>query len=188
VHAAAELFDCSQPTYAAADLNVTIARDQITLQGPDGERLRLYLPLADLAQHPPFMALSQPPVMHAPLRSRSAHCPRLELGDATYQRERWQTTLDGWDALTGFALFVDLQRRKAALGLPRFVFARVPGERKPFLVDTDCPFAAELLRHFVRSSASVTFEEMLPAPEDLWLRDERGRYTCELRWQATRAD
>jgi hypothetical protein len=29
--------------------------------------------------------------------------------------------------------------------------------------------------------APVEFTEMLPAPEDCWLRDERGRYTSELR-------
>jgi hypothetical protein len=27
---------------------------------------------------------------------------------------------------------------------------------------------------------------MLPGPGELWLQDERGRYTCELRMQAER--
>jgi hypothetical protein len=38
----------------------------------------------------------------------------------------------------------------------------------------------------VREDARVIFEEMLPGPEALWLRDERGRYTFELRVQAER--
>jgi hypothetical protein len=186
VHASAELIERTHTAYAAAELSVTVTSEQITLHGPTGAPLTLYLPLADLTLHPPFIALSHPPVVHAPIRSRETHCPRLDLGEATYQRERWETTLDGWGKLSGFALFVELQRRKAELGLPRFFFARVSGERKPFLVDTDCPFAVELLRHFVRSAPDVTFEEMLPAPEDLWLRDVRGRYTCEIRAQFTR--
>jgi hypothetical protein len=186
VHASAELIERAHPAYAAADLSVTVTPEQVKLHGPNGAPLTLYLPLADLTLHPPFIALSHPPVVHAPIRCGEAHCPRLDLGDATYQRERWEATLSGWGKLSGFALFFELQRRKAELGLPRFVFARVSGERKPFLVDTDCPFAVELLAHFVRSAPDVTLEEMLPAPEALWLRDERGRYTCEIRVQFTR--
>jgi len=122
-----------------------------------GAPLTLYLPLADLTLLSSFVALSHPPVVHAPIRCDQAHCPRLDLGEATCQRERCETTLEGWGKLSGFALFLELQRSKAALGLPRFVFARVSGERKPFLVDTDCPLAVEVLRHFVRSAPGRHF-------------------------------
>jgi hypothetical protein len=44
----------------------------------------------------------------------------------------------------------------------------------------------ELLRHAIQGADWIRFEEMYPAPEALWLRDARGRYTCELRMQATR--
>jgi hypothetical protein len=61
----------------------------------------------------------------------------------------------------------------------------VAGERKPFLVDTTSPFALELLRHHARGGLAH-LEEMSPGPDELWLRDARGRYTFELRIQATR--
>ena len=71
-------------------------------------------------------------------------------------------------------------------GWPRFLFVRSTTERKPYLCDTRSPFALELLAHLVQEGGDLLFEEMRPAPEALWLRDERGRYTCELRMQATR--
>ncbi|HLL55239.1 MAG TPA: hypothetical protein VK447_16905, partial [Myxococcaceae bacterium] len=73
-----------------------------------------------------------------------------------------------------------------AHGWPRFLFGRVPHERKPFLLDTASPFAHELLRHLVRDGGAIGFEEMFPTPEGLFLRDSRGRYTFELRMQAER--
>jgi hypothetical protein len=39
----------------------------------------------------------------------------------------------------------------------------------------------------VRESGSVRFEEMFPRPDGLFLRDERGRYTFELRMQSVRS-
>ena len=147
----------------------------------------LYLPLADLTLHPPFTALASPPVVKALRRGGNEHTPRLDMGEATYQRESWELSLAGWNRLSGYALFQRMQGEKVRLGLPRFLFARVAHERKPFLVDTDCPFSVELLRSQARSGM-VLLEEMLPAPQDLWLRDDSGRYTFELRMQAERSD
>ena len=73
------------------------------------------------------------------------------------------------------------------LGLPRFVFARFAGERKPYLFDTHSPFGADLVCHAARNGSSVVLEEMCPGPRELWRRDEEGSYTCELRMQAERA-
>jgi len=184
-HATAELGERGHPVFAIADLRVELDGDGPTLHAPDGAPLRLYLPLSDLTLHAPFAALSHPPVIKAPVAAAGAHTPRLDVGDATYQRETWNLQLDGCAKLSGFALFARLQAERRRAGLPRFGFARVPSERKPFLVDLDCPFAVELLRHHARTGA-VQVEEMLPAPAELWLRDARGRYTFELRMQATR--
>ena len=172
--------------FPASELGVHLENGRPVLRGVDGNRIILYSSLADLTLHPPFTALSAPPVVLAPIRNGDSHVPRLDAGGATYQRERWEVPVADWKSLSGFALFAAVQRERQSLGLPRFVFARVPSERKPFLVDIECPFAVELLKHLTRDSLTIGFEEMLPAPEQLWLRDERGRYTFELRIQAQR--
>jgi hypothetical protein len=75
----------------------------------------------------------------------------------------------------------------AALGMPRHVFVRAPGEVKPVYVDFAAPALldnmARLLRPVARhDGACVTFVEMLPAPGQLWLTDPAGRsYTAEIR-------
>lgn len=185
-HAAAELVGSAAPILPASEWNVTLDDGRPTLRAPDGTACLLYLPLADLTLHAPFTALASPPVVFAPLRAPGAHTPRFDVEGATYQRERWTLPVDGWKSLRGFALFVAVQRARRTLGLPRFTFARVPGERKPFLVDADSPFAVELLKHMARDAKDIVLEEMLPSPDQLWLRDARGRYTFEIRIQAER--
>jgi|ERR1019366_2751466 hypothetical protein len=146
-HSAAELHgNGDQAVFPASELTVAIEGARPTLRGPDGSRVALYLPLADLTLHVPFTVLSPPPVVFAPIGPAASHTPRIDLGGATYQRERWEACVGGWRALSGLSLFAAMQRLRVRLGLPRFVFARAPGERKPFLVDTNCPFAAELLK------------------------------------------
>lgn len=68
------------------------------------------------------------------------------------------------------------------------MFASLPGQRKPVLVNRQAPL---LLRAFVRllrakagddPAAQVKLVEMLPEPEALWLRDADGEpITSELR-------
>jgi hypothetical protein len=73
-------------------------------------------------------------------------------------------------------------------GLPRRVFAKSPIEMKPIYVDFDSPALTRILCRQIRRAAAevpdrpVRFTEMLPGPEDCWLRDEEGRrFTSELR-------
>lgn len=171
---------------ALEDLAVEVGGDGPALVDARGRRLRLYLPLADLTTYPPLAALAHPLVLHAPFAA-DRHTPRVVVGDAVYQRERWTAELGDAGALRGPDLLVAVLRARDREGWPRFVFARVAGERKPYLVDTESPFALEMLRHLARDRAPVTVEEMLPGPAELWLRDDDGRrYTCELRMQAHR--
>ncbi len=190
-HAVAELERGDDlPAFSASECTVTIESGRPVLRIPDGRRARLYLPLADLSLHPPFLALSSPPVLlpqWAPLPARGEHTPRVDRSGATVQRARWTLDATLHRRLSGFDLFVAMRRVGRRHRLPRFVFATVPAERKPFLVDTECPFVVELLKHMARGSSAVTLEEMLPSPEQLWLRDGRGRYTFELRMQVQRA-
>ncbi len=170
-----------------ADLDVEIGQDGPVARDDHARKVLLYLPLADYTTYPPFAALAHPLVLHAPIAG-GAHVPRLRVGGAVYQRERW--TLDcsvRFEKLRGVDLLLSVQRERRRSGWPRFVFARIADERKPVLIDTWSPFGAELLRRMARGGKTVIVEEMLPAPEHLWLRDERGRrYTCELRMQAVR--
>jgi hypothetical protein len=149
--------------------------------------------LNDLTTYAPFAALSPPSVLHAPVRGDTGHLGRVTIGDACYQRERWLLDAASLPAGgRGPATLLGLRRLARAHGLPRFVFARIEAERKPVLVDTASPFAAELLGHLLggerdgAGGSRVLVEEMYPGPDELWLRDDAGRYTCELRMQLTR--
>ena len=66
--------------------------------------------------------------------------------------------------------------------LPRFMFYKIPEEQKPCFVDLESPHFVDLMAHLVRKSSRISFSEMLPAPDDLWLADRNGaRYASELR-------
>lgn len=174
--------------FEPTDLTVEGTREGPVLHGPDGRPVRLYLPLADYCTYPPFAALAHPLVLHPQFESGEEHTPRLTAGEVVYQRDRWWIRLDHVARQRGVDLLLAVSRERRARGWPRFLFARIPSERKPQLVDLSSPFGHELLRRLVRTREPVTLEEMLPGPEDLWLRDARGRYTCELRLQAVRTE
>lgn len=61
------------------------------------------------------------------------------------------------------------------------MFASLGGEHKPQYVDFDSYACVRLLETAVRKSASaVVLTEMLPGPDQMWLRDGRHRYVTEL--------
>jgi hypothetical protein len=86
--------------------------------------------------------------------------------------------------------FVRTRKWAAALGLPRYVFAKSDAEEKPVYVDFTSPIYVNALAKMVRRTnaaerlpdKTITVVEMLPGHEDLWLTDHEGnRYTSELR-------
>ncbi|NVJ05271.1 lantibiotic dehydratase [Myxococcus sp. AM001] len=186
VYSVSDVLDVDEGALTPGDVKVLPTTDGPVLVDGKGERLSLYLPLDDFSSYPPFAALAHPQVLHAPLRTQGSHLPRLSVGGAVYQRERWNLTAERLGKPTGFELFLAVQRERRAGGWPRFVFMRSSKERKPYLIDTASPFAMDLLSHLARDAERLSVEEMYPAPEQLWLRDARGRYTCELRMQFTR--
>ncbi|MFF5718828.1 lantibiotic dehydratase [Streptomyces buecherae] len=176
----------------------TVAGDQLTvrlrdgaprLADRDGHRVLLYPMLADLTTYPPIAALTDDPVLHLPVRQADPRraLGRVRVGGAVYQRARWELELAELRGLRGSAAFRWLRRTVGRDGLPRFFFVRAESERKPLLIDSWSPFAVDVLCHLARDVDRCRAEEMYPAPEDLWLRDERGHYTCELRVQFLRA-
>jgi len=186
VYSVSDVLDVEEGALTPRGVKVLPTPEGPVLVDGQGERLSLYLPLDDFSSYPPFAALAHPQVLHAPLRTQGAHLPRLSVGGAVYQRERWNLPASRLGRPAGFELFLTVQRERRAGGWPRFVFMRSSKERKPYLIDTASPFAVDLLSHLARDAERLSVEEMYPAPEQLWLRDERGRYTCELRMQFTR--
>jgi hypothetical protein len=188
------------PSAADADDPMVIWPTQITVvqtaAGPRcldeaGRPASLYLPLSDVVNYPPYAALSHPQVLHAvftapPEAAGTADTPEVIVDEAVYQRPRWRIAATELSGGTPRARFLQL-RRLARTRIPgRFVFCRTDAERKPYLVDLASVLAADLAAHIAKGGAAVTAEQMRPAPDELWLRDEHGhRYTCELRMQVT---
>jgi hypothetical protein len=175
-------------TVMASEVRVLACPEGPELRDSEGGPLRLYLPLADHSTVPALAALADPLVLHAPIGGDVESTPRLMIGSAVYQRRRWRASLGHLRGRRDAGLLVEVARLRRRDGWPRFVYVRLPEERKPYLVDLECPFACELLKHLAGQAETVTLEEMLPGPSQLWLRDERGRYSCELRWQAVRIE
>lgn len=184
--AVADAIDLATDGLDPRELWVSNEENTPRLRDREGAPASLYLPLDDFSGYPPFAALAHPQVLHAPIVAEGDHVPRVEVGGTVYQRERWSHRFGQQASLPTPQLYLAVHRERRRRGWPRFVYARSERERKPFLIDTRSPLGIELLRHFGREDEPLTFVEMLPAPEELWLRDERGRYTCELRMQAVR--
>ena len=87
---------------------------------------------------------------------------------------------DGWRR-EPFAGYLAMQRLRRRRGLPRHVFARVPGEVKPVHVDFASPLSCAGLVRMARPEQPLVFSEMRPGPDRLWLRGEGGRHTSEMR-------
>jgi hypothetical protein len=75
-------------------------------------------------------------------------------------------------------------------GLPQKAFVKSALEVKPFYVDLESPVLVEIFCRAIRRMSSSTgegdglvFSEMLPGPQQLWLKDAKGgSYTSELRF------
>jgi hypothetical protein len=132
----------------------------------------------------------QPRVVPPPGWTTGAHTPRLRIGKVVVQRERWQVSrtdlFAGSYAGDSPALLADYRRAARRLGLPRYLFARAAGERKPVFVDGHSWFLVQLLYHLFRDDVhgdrEVVLTEMLPAPDQLWLAGPAGRFCAELRF------
>jgi hypothetical protein len=124
--------------------------------------------------------------------ARGTHAPRVSIDDLVVSRESW--TLPA--AEPPFADTADerlryAQARAWAVGhdLPRYVFLRFSGERKPIYADLTSLASIDLVSRALRRcrreggpDATVSVVEMLPTPDQAWLVDARGRrYSAELR-------
>ncbi|MEZ4265762.1 MAG: lantibiotic dehydratase [Myxococcota bacterium] len=107
--------------------------------------------------------------------------PRISLGPLVIHRRRWRVVSSRWAGERSAEASVKRLRALAGDAFPRFTFVSPASEPKPLLFDRDSPLAVEFLLRHARESKALTFVEMLPGPEDLWLRGEAGAHTSELR-------
>lgn len=124
------------------------------------------------------------------LLPKDEHRPRLMVDDLVVERERWTfaaTALPFARQKETLAIFAEARRWALSHGLPRYLFARIDGEPKPIFVDTESPVYIDMLARLIRAglernpAARVSVTEMLPAFDELWLRDGAGQlYTSEL--------
>ena len=167
------------------DLRVTLdADDEPLLAAADGRRLTLYVGEEDL----PHLRVFAPAQVSFPKVWLGDDAPRIVVGDVIAQRAQWRlpaglpgiTPRSRGDAADLPDALAALFLLRAERGVPRHVYARSRAEVKPVYLDLDAPVAVEVLRHLL-VKGPVTLSEMLPAPDELWLRRESAALTSELR-------
>jgi hypothetical protein len=120
------------------------------------------------------------------------HTPRINFDRLIVCRETWRFA----PSEMSFAYekqeadrFIAARRWARAHGMPRFVFAKIPSEVKPFYVDFDSSLMIEMFARSVRQmeeagpeAPPVSISEMIPRLDQAWLPDADGEhYTSELR-------
>ncbi|HEY6101049.1 MAG TPA: lantibiotic dehydratase, partial [Anaeromyxobacter sp.] len=135
---------------------------------------------------------------HPFVLTRAPHTPRLVIGRTVLQRETWVVgKKDLPRARYGFGsadLALDVERLRAARGLPRYVYVRPTDEAvrrlgaggrdkdvKPVFVDLESYPFLDILARWMAKHGELEVVEMLPSPEELPWREADGRRTFELR-------
>jgi hypothetical protein len=148
------------------------------LMGPSGE-LWLYVGEDD---HP-HLRVFAPAQVEVPRIKLGQSTPRIRVGDVVVQRARWDPEADALREMISAdedQLIIAVTEFRERYAVPRYVFISSPAEVKPFLADLESVFGAEHLQRLARLGP-VSMTEMLPGPDELWIRREGGRYTSELR-------
>ncbi|GAB7105779.1 hypothetical protein JCM4814A_40930 [Streptomyces phaeofaciens JCM 4814] len=116
------------------------------------------------------------------------HTPRVTVDRLVIARECWRIPVEEFLPRPGMSpeqLYAQVQAVAAAHGLPRHCFWRTARAQKPLYLDLHSPLLTHVLVHTLaegKPRQSLTFTEMLPTPDELWLPDgEDKRYTSELR-------
>lgn len=184
------------------DLMVEIGTGaEVALRSPrvPGRRLRLMTTISgsDTIRYDPLAVFGFPHSLGGGLLSsvQVPRLPRIRSGRVILTRRSWRVTaadLDAWHPPRRFdsrdaRLFVSATLLRADLDLPRHVFVKFAHEPKPVYVDWNSPL---LVRQFFRLAGAagpgdtVEISEMLPGPDQLWLRLGQHGYTSELRCAA----
>jgi len=121
------------------------------------------------------------------------HVPRVLIDKLVIHRETWRfrrNELEFAAEKDEAARFLATRRWMKSHGLPQKAFVKSTLEVKPFYVDMESPVLVEILCRAIRRMNPSTGEggelilsEMLPGPQQLWLREAAGAsYTSELRF------
>lgn len=156
------------------------------LDAPQWHDLRLYNgELLTLAH-----AIFALPRVVPPTIDMGTHTPRITLGTTIIQREKWQFSCEYLkkEKYQGdsFELMRDILRVFRQHHMPRYLYVNAASEPKPVYIDTHNYFLLELLHYLLEKNTALTFSEMLPGPEQLWLKSEAGSFCSELRLSAFR--
>lgn len=122
----------------------------------------------------------------------SQHTPRIMIDRLVVSRECWSidaSELDFVDDEEEQERYLKVRRWANECGFPRRVFVKITNETKPFYVDFCAPIYVGILVRMLRRARTqapinkqVVISEMLPTPDQLWLRDSaQNIYTSELR-------
>lgn len=176
-----------QAVVPVAEVSAEVAGGRPVLTAPGVGRIGLYNGELHALPHRVF---APPRVVPPPPVETGVHTPRLRLPGVVLQRERWRLPraelFPGSHTGDSPELLRDYRAAARRFGIPRYVFARVAGDRKPILVDAGNWFLLQLLYHHVPPGGEVVLTEMLPGPDQLWLRGAAGRFCAELRMVAYR--
>ncbi|MFF1697661.1 lantibiotic dehydratase [Streptomyces sp. NPDC058257] len=173
-----------------ADLRVTRAEGSLRLRRPGSDRfLRMAaLPYAWLGvRHNPFVPFGFARCQGGKLLAgrHHAHMPRIRMGPVVLQRQSWRVAAPDLSARHRRDSFLKVQELREEVGLTRHLYAKIPGETKPVYCDLDSPLLVrQLTRLAGQATGPVELSEMLPGPEHLWVSDQAGHYTSELRFAA----
>ena len=111
--------------------------------------------------------------------------PRLRIGRTVVQRAQWRLPKEDTAAVLEVGTERDRLKRAVELWtsrrLPRYVFAKFVGERKPVLVDPYSPVLMRVFVNLLEAHPEVGLSEMWPDQEHLWLKGPGGPHTSELR-------
>ena len=132
---------------------------------------------------------------HFDLVPPGTHAPRVTIDDLVVSRETWRlpaTEPAFADTTDESARYLQARAWAARHGMPRHVFLRFAGEKKPIYADLTSLASIDLISRSLRRSrrtvgpeATVNVAEMMPTPDQAWLTDAQGQhYTAELRMVA----
>jgi hypothetical protein len=107
-----------------------------------------------------------------------AHWPRFTSGRLVLFRRRWALAL-GKPPDEGAGFFAEVARWRRRHDIPRHVFVHTAADPKPFYADLESPLFVDLVRRAISGETTLHVVEMLPGPDEMWVRDGRGRYAAE---------
>lgn len=110
---------------------------------------------------------------------------RIRLGHTILKRRTWTLKANELPIADrvgeSMPAFLTWRRWADAHGLPRHIFVKADTEPKPVFVDFDCPLSLDALISVSARAQTLGVSEMLPAPHQVWLADERGAFCAEFR-------